>query len=91
MKQSRYSKLFMIPVIAGAALLAFTLLTPQAFAQENATGDEGLNKSLLAVAAAIAIAGGLIGTGNAEEYGDVVILFNHFFIEEVLNFVFLIF
>ncbi len=51
----------MIPVIAGAALLAFTLLTPQAFAQENATGDGGLNKSLLAVAAAIAIAGGLIG------------------------------
>ncbi|MDN5845457.1 MAG: hypothetical protein L0H53_04190 [Candidatus Nitrosocosmicus sp.] len=67
MKQSRYSKLFMIPVIAGAALLAFTLLTPQAFAQENATGDAGLNKSLLAVAAAIAIAGGLIGTGNAQQ------------------------
>ncbi len=41
MKQSRYSKLFMIPVIAGAALLAFTLLTPQAFAQENTTGDAG--------------------------------------------------
>ena len=57
----------MIPVIAGAALLAFTLLTPQAFAQENAAGDEGLNKSLLAVAAAIAIAGGLIGTGNAQQ------------------------
>ena len=52
----------MIPVIAGAALLAFTLLTPQAFAQENATGDAGLNKSLVAIAAAIAIAGGLIGT-----------------------------
>jgi V/A-type H+-transporting ATPase subunit K len=67
MKQSRYSKLFMIPVIAGAALLAFTLLTPQAFAQENGTGDGGLNKSLLAVAAAIAIAGGLIGTGNAQQ------------------------
>jgi V/A-type H+/Na+-transporting ATPase subunit K len=48
-------------------LLAFTLLTPQAFAQENATGDAGLNKSLLAIAAAIAIAGGLIGTGNAQQ------------------------
>jgi V/A-type H+-transporting ATPase subunit K len=67
MKQSRYPKLFMIPVIAGAALLVFTLLTPQAFAQENAAGDGGLNKSLLAVAAAIAIAGGLIGTGNAQQ------------------------
>jgi len=67
MKQSRYSKLFMIPVIAGAALLAFTLLTPQAFAQENTTGDACLNKSLVAIAAAIAIAGGLIGTGNAQQ------------------------
>ncbi len=67
MKQSRYSKLFMMPVIAGAALLAFTLLTPQAFAQENTTGDAGLNKSLVAIAAAIAIAGGLIGTGNAQQ------------------------
>ena len=61
MKQSRYSKLFMIPVIAGATLLAFTLLTTQAFAQESTSGDAGLNKSLLAIAAAIAIAGGLIG------------------------------
>lgn len=67
MKKFRYSKLFMIPVIAGAALLAFTLLAPEAFAQESATGVEGLNKSLLAVAAAIAIAGGLIGTGNAQQ------------------------
>ena len=57
----------MIPVIAGAALLAFTLLTPQAFAQEDGTGDGGLNKSLLAVAAAIAIAGGLMGPGNAQQ------------------------
>ncbi len=67
MKQSRYSKLFMIPVIAGATLLAFTLLTTQAFAQESTSGDAGLNKSLLAIAAAIAIAGGLIGTGNAQQ------------------------
>ena len=67
MKQSRYSKLFMIPVLAGAALLAFTLLTPEVFAQEHEGGDAGLNKSLLAVAAAIAIAGGLIGTGNAQQ------------------------
>src|SRR5690349_20413968 len=67
MKQSRYSKLFMIPIIGGAALLAFALLTPQAFGQESGAGDAGLSKSLLAVAAAIAIAGGLIGTGNAQQ------------------------
>ena len=57
----------MIPVVVGAALLAFTLLTPEAFAQEGEGVDAGLNKSLLAVAAAIAIAGGLIGTGNAQQ------------------------
>ncbi|HEU5119795.1 MAG TPA: hypothetical protein VFT71_02305 [Candidatus Nitrosocosmicus sp.] len=67
MKQSRYSKLFLIPVVAGAVLLAFTLLTPEVFAQESEGGDAGLNKSLLSVAAAIAIAGGLIGTGNAQQ------------------------
>lgn len=67
MKQSRYSKLFLLPIVAGIALIVFTFLTPQVFAQEHATADAGLNKSLLAIAAAIAIAAGLIGTGIAQQ------------------------
>jgi V/A-type H+/Na+-transporting ATPase subunit K len=67
-RSSRYSKLFLIPVVLGATVLAFALLTPQVFAQEHAAAsDAGLNKSLLAIAAAIAIAAGLIGTGIAQQ------------------------
>lgn len=66
-RSSRYSKLFLIPVVLGSAMLIFTFLTPQVFAQEHAASDAGLNKSLLAIAAAIAIAAGLIGTGIAQQ------------------------
>jgi V/A-type H+-transporting ATPase subunit K len=50
------------------ALAGFTLSPTQAFAQEtHPSQTEGLTKPLLAIAAAIAIAGGLIGTGNAQQ------------------------
>ncbi len=46
-------------------MLVMTFVTPPAFA---ATGDDsGLSKPILALAAAIAIAGGLIGTGSAQQ------------------------
>lgn len=67
MKQYRLSKLFMLPIIAGMALIVFTLFTTQAFAAETSSTSSGLTKPLLAIAAAIAIAGGLIGTGNAQQ------------------------
>jgi V/A-type H+-transporting ATPase subunit K len=67
MKQSRYSKLFMIPIALGAAMLILAVFTPQVYAAEAPSSDGGLNKSLLAIAAAIAIAAGLIGTGIAQQ------------------------
>jgi V/A-type H+/Na+-transporting ATPase subunit K len=63
-----HSKLSLIAIISGLALAVFTLSSPQAFAQETSPSPtEGLTKPLLAIAAAIAIAGGLIGTGNAQQ------------------------
>jgi V/A-type H+-transporting ATPase subunit K len=63
-----HSKLFVITMIAGFALAVFALFFTQAFAQTTAaSGTSGLTKPLLAIAAAIAIAGGLIGTGNAQQ------------------------
>ena len=62
------SKLSLITIIAGLALAILTLTSPHAFAAEQSPGsDSGLTKPLLAIAAAIAIAGGLIGTGNAQQ------------------------
>ena len=62
------SKLSLIAIIAGLVLAGFTLFSTQAFAAETSTStNEGLTKPLLAIAAAIAIAGGLIGTGNAQQ------------------------
>jgi V/A-type H+-transporting ATPase subunit K len=62
------SKLFVITMGAGMALAVFALFFTEAFAQESsATSSSGLTKPLLAIAAAIAIAGGLIGTGNAQQ------------------------
>jgi V/A-type H+-transporting ATPase subunit K len=50
------------------AIAAFTLSSSQVFAQETSTAPSSdLTKPLLAIAAAIAIAGGLIGTGNAQQ------------------------
>jgi len=62
------SKLSLLAIIAGLVLAGFTLLSTQAFAAEpSPSTNEGLTKPLLAIAAAIAIAGGLIGTGNAQQ------------------------
>ncbi|MER5175054.1 MAG: F0F1 ATP synthase subunit C [Candidatus Nitrosocosmicus sp.] len=58
-------------MIAGFALAIFALFFTQAFAATTTTTaastTSGLTKPLLAIAAAIAIAGGLIGTGNAQQ------------------------
>ena len=54
-----------LAIVAGAVMLVMTFVSPPAFA---ATGDDsGLSKPILALAAAIAIAGGLIGTGSAQQ------------------------
>ncbi len=54
-----------ISLVAGAIMLIFVFSPIPAFAE---TGDsEGLAKPILALAAAIAIAGGLIGTGSAQQ------------------------
>lgn len=71
MKHYQHSKLFVITMIAGFALAIFALFFTQAFAATTTTTaastTSGLTKPLLAIAAAIAIAGGLIGTGNAQQ------------------------
>jgi len=54
-----------LAITAGAVMLLMTFVTPPAFAQEG--GDSALAKPILALAAAIAIAGGLIGTGSAQQ------------------------
>lgn len=55
-------------MIFGLALAVFALYFNQAYAVETpAPTDNGITKPLLAIAAAIAIAGGLIGTGNAQQ------------------------
>jgi len=54
-------------IITGIVMLGFTFISPiPAFAQEESSGTD-LTKPLLAIAAAIAIAGGLIGTGSAQQ------------------------
>jgi V/A-type H+/Na+-transporting ATPase subunit K len=69
MKHHPNSKLFVITMIAGFALAIFALSFTQAFAATTTTtsSTSALTKPLLAIAAAIAIAGGLIGTGNAQQ------------------------
>ncbi len=51
----------------GVILAVLLFVSPPAFAQEGSSGDADLTKPILALAAAIAIAGGLIGTGNAQQ------------------------
>jgi V/A-type H+-transporting ATPase subunit K len=65
---NKRSKLSLIIIIVGLtiALSTFVATTP-AFAHTSGTTSSGLTKPLLAIAAAIAIAGGLIGTGNAQQ------------------------
>jgi V/A-type H+-transporting ATPase subunit K len=54
-------------ISAGLAVAIFALFSTHAFAQTSASANSSLGKPLLAIAAAIAIAGGLIGTGNAQQ------------------------
>ena len=54
-----------LAIVAGAVMLSMTFISPPAFAAEG--GDSALAKPILALAAAIAIAGGLIGTGSAQQ------------------------
>ena len=68
MRYNYRSKLFAFTMVCGLALAVFALYFNQAYAVETpAPSDNGLTKPLLAIAAAIAIAGGLIGTGNAQQ------------------------
>jgi len=70
-----------LAIVVGAVMLVMTFVTPPAFAAEG--GDSALAKPILALAAAIAIAGGLIGTGSAlgiiaekpEKFGQVLFFF----------------
>jgi len=55
-----------LAIIAGAVMLLMTFIPPSAFAAAEG-GDSALAKPILALAAAIAIAGGLIGTGSAQQ------------------------
>ena len=62
---SSKKKFSYLAIVAGAVMLIMTFVTPPAFAAEG--GDSDLSKPILALAAAIAIAGGLIGTGSAQQ------------------------
>ena len=61
------SKLSLTVILAAVAIAVFSLSSSQAFAQGSPATNSALTKPLLAIAAAIAIAGGLIGTGNAQQ------------------------
>ena len=64
---NKRSKLSLIIITAGLTIgLSTFFTTHSAYAAESATSSS-LTKPLLAIAAAIAIAGGLIGTGNAQQ------------------------
>jgi len=62
---SNRKKFSLLSIIGGAFLLTMSFISPPVFAAEG--GDDGLGKPILALAAAIAIAGGLIGTGSAQQ------------------------
>ena len=61
------SKFFTIAMIAAVLVTFSSIFSANVYAQEASAGDASLTKPLLAIAAAIAIAGGLIGTGNAQQ------------------------
>ena len=54
-------------IIGGVVILGLIFILPQAFAQKDSPVSSDLTKPILALAAAIAIAGGLIGTGSAQQ------------------------
>ena len=54
--------------VLGGVVLLFAFIAPgDVFGEEPVTGGSDLTKPILSLAAAIAIAGGLIGTGNAQQ------------------------
>ena|SRR5438105_10191064 len=62
------SKLSAVALVAALAIGLLSLASSKAFAQSSTSpSNSALTKPLLAIAAAIAIAGGLIGTGNAQQ------------------------
>ena len=67
MRRNQLSNLSVIAVIAMLAITLFTTFSTKAFAETAPSSSTELTKPLLAIAAAIAIAGGLIGTGNAQQ------------------------
>ena len=67
MMLNRRTNLSVMAIIAGFVLTLFTIFSNQAFAETTSPTNTELAKPLLAIAAAIAIAGGLIGTGNAQQ------------------------
>jgi V/A-type H+-transporting ATPase subunit K len=62
---SNRKKFSFLAILGGAFLLTMSFVSPPVFAAEG--GDDSLGKPILALAAAIAIAGGLIGTGSAQQ------------------------
>jgi len=64
---SMRKKFSIFSIIIGASLLLVVLTPLPAFAAEESSGGSDLGKPILALAAAIAIAGGLIGTGSAQQ------------------------
>ena len=63
--ESKFLLIALNNIFLASSFPASTLLAPSAFAAEG--GDSALAKPILALAAAIAIAGGLIGTGSAQQ------------------------
>lgn len=64
---NKRSKLSLIIITAGLTIGLSTFFTTHSAFAETSTVNSSLTKPLLAIAAAIAIAGGLIGTGNAQQ------------------------
>jgi V/A-type H+/Na+-transporting ATPase subunit K len=68
MQRFSRSKLSAVALVAALAIALLSFASSKAFAQTPTTSSSSaLTKPLLAIAAAIAIAGGLIGTGNAQQ------------------------
>ena len=61
-------KFSFLSISFGVILAVLLFVSPSAFvAEEVSSSGADLTKPMLAIAAAIAIAGGLIGTGNAQQ------------------------
>jgi V/A-type H+/Na+-transporting ATPase subunit K len=64
---TKRSKLSLIIITAGLTIGLSTFFPTHSAFAAGTTTSSGLTQPLLAIAAAIAIAGGLIGTGNAQQ------------------------